>query len=156
MDGISGYMLLALGLSASLGLICALSHPSFSKETEMAVGVLCLFAMASPVLSLVGNPSVIPELPDGSYAEHFGGITEIGEGAWLEGVASYLSDEYSVSAEDITVYAENFDFYTMRADYIRVSLSGAGVFANLHAMRDDILRSFVAEGGGCEVVMNFG
>ena len=155
MDEISGYMLLALGLSASLGLVSALSHPALSRETEMAVGVLCLFAMSFPVIAFISGPPTLPALPEGGYTDVSGGISEIGERAWLEGIEGYLSGKYSVSPEDITVLAEGFDLYTMRARYVRVSLSGAGMLANLHAMRDDILSSFVAEGGSCEVVINF-
>ena len=151
MELLSQYMMLALSLSALLGLIGALAHPSLSREAEMGIGALCLAALASPILSALPSLSDIP-LSGGEIPVLSGGISEVGEEAFGEGVRAYLCSELSLAEGEVGVGVSGLDVASMRASEITVTLSGRAALADGKRIRS-MLDSLLSEGGKCKVVI---
>lgn len=149
------YIVMALSLSVALGLIGAAAHPQLSRETEAAIGVLCLFALAAPVAaaipSLLDPPSIEESIP---ALTPEGGYIELGERAFTEGISRYVAEELSVGEDEIALEVSGFDFEAMRAERITLILSGSAVLSDLRGIRQSLLGNFVAEGGSCEVVID--
>lgn len=151
------YILMALLLSAALGVVGAISHPVLFDESRSAIGVLCLFALASPLVAFIPSLVDLPALLPGgdSSVSVSGGYAEVSEEAFSRGISEYISDEFSLAPELVNARTEGFDFTEMRAERVTVSLSGEAALADARGIRLTVLELFVKEGGECEVVISF-
>lgn len=148
------YVFFALALSGVLGLIGSLSHAALHREAYLALGALCLFALALPVARALPELLSLPSF-DGSdiTAVGEGGYLATSEDAFAEGVARYVVGEYSLNADEVSVELSGFDFESMRAEEITVTLTGRAVYADLIGIRESVESELVAEGGECKVVI---
>ena len=97
---------------------------------KAALAVILMFAVASPLPTLLSQDGVLPRFPDFSTGDvGEGEYEEVTKEAFEEGLRKQIADEFSISEEKITVRCINFSFKDMRAEKISVllSLSAAGV-----------------------------
>lgn len=157
MGEMGDYILMSLMLSGALGIIGAISHPVLFDESRSAIGVLCLFALAAPLASLapaIGDLSALLPDTDG-HISSVGGYSEVSAEAFSEGIAEYISEEFSIDPDLILVDVSGFDFGEMRAERVTVALSGAATLADARGIRLSTEELFIKDNGECEVVICF-
>ena len=121
-----------IGLIISVGIVAALGGGLlYDGEREGAsrgaISVILLLATIAPVAAFVSQLSLkAPTLPDLPAAED-GEYTEIAREAFCDGIRSLLSENYSLSEDCFAVKCEGFDFTSMRAERLTVTLRGAAV-----------------------------
>ena len=149
------YLIAVVALSGVLGVILLLSHPDTRRECEAAVLAVSLGALVTPILSLVPSVNSFPELSP-EMIPAVGGVGEVSESAFSEGIESYLCSEYSLDKKEISVQTRGFSLSEMRAEEITVKLSGGAVLADIPGMKLCVRKNFTLEGGVCEVVIVLG
>lgn len=155
MSELGDYIFMSLALSAVLGIIGAVAHPALSREGEVAIGVLCLFSLAAPIVAAIPSLSSLPPMNQGAEVDVNGGYSEVLEEAFGEGAVRYIAEEYSLAASDISVSTEGFDPSSMRAESVTVTLRGRAVLADLGGIRESVMRELVTDGGKCSVEVSF-
>ena len=117
-----------------------------STALRSAIGVILLLAIISPVSRLVTEMSggSLPELspPDGELSEEY---AETAREALEEGLAELLAEEYSIDKESFSVKLEGFDFSTMKASKIIVTLYGRAAFCDPLAIESFVNGSGIGE-----------
>ena len=150
------------GYLISVLLICALvslaSHflceTAAARYGRLALAVVLLWAVISPLSDLISGLSEFPSLPDFPAEEGVDPLYEArAREAFCEGVCAAVCEKFSLSASDVSVRAEGFDVQAMRAEKIFVLLKSKGIFSDSFA-----IAAFVeAEGlGECEVEIEIG
>ena len=148
------YLILAIAVGLLSSVVSLLSHTSFKAETSMALGLLTLALLVTPVFSLLLSGVSFPE--PGSLPSAIGGeLSEITEDAFTEGIEKYICEEYGVESDEVAVSCFGFLPRELRAERIEVSLSGGGVFIDLSSLERTVEESFT-QNGKCEVNLNFG
>ncbi len=118
---------------------------------RFSVSAVLLYTVILPLVSLFSQlrytdfESLKPELPafsDSAYAE-------CGEEAFVLGVRRLVSDKYEIPISDVTVELSGFDAVSMRAEKIKIVLSGEGHSVDFRRVRDYLNK---CEIGKCEVV----
>lgn len=148
------YIILAITLSLFISVISLMSHPSFKAECNMALGILSLAALAVPLLSLISSLGEFPEfdtLPDYNLS---GGVVEVSEDGFCEGVSLAIEDKYKLSRGDVSVLASGFSFSEMTAERVTVILSGSSVMSDSRDIAEFVQQNFCPE-GYCEVKLSF-
>ena len=146
-------------MSAILGLISYASYPSGSERaTKFAVSVLLLYTALMPAFSLISKLSSvdIDSIIENGYAPDFdqgGEYIEVAEESFKSGISKLIFTKYGVPEENIEVFVFGFNFESMRADSIKVILSGSGAFADFRGIEEYITEQGL---GKCEVVISFG
>lgn len=153
---LNDYLVLAIALSGVLGIIGLLGHPSVKGESEAAIGIVCLFALISPLSAVIGSIGGLPELELPGESIPVGGYAEVSASAFCEGVASYISSRYSLDSECVSVEVCDFSFREMRAGFVSVRLVGSAIFADIPGIRSDVRENFLSDGGECKVVIDIG
>ena len=117
------YIFGAIILSLITAIAIHLTHTSLSEPARVAMGLVLLLFVASPIAS-VFNTILNLKIPETGSEEIIfkGGCDEVGEEAFCQGVASLLSDRYSVSASGFIVICEGFNLETLSADIVSVTL----------------------------------
>lgn len=121
-----------IGLIISVGIVAALGGGLlYDGEREGAsrgaISVILLLATIAPVAAFVSQLSLkAPTLPDLPVAED-GEYTEVAREAFCDGIRTLLSENYSLSEDCFAVKCEGFDFTSMRAERLTVTLRGAAV-----------------------------
>lgn len=154
MAELNEYIVFALMLSAATGVISALSHRALARETELAVGVICLLSLSLPIAASVPSILDIPRPSSTPVAEAVGGYLSVSEEAFCVGVREYVAEELSADEENVIVSLEGFNFSTMRAERITLTLSGAAAVGDVRALKQDVRSLFLGEGGECKVVID--
>ncbi len=114
-------------LSLVFGLLLQLSPEGYKKIISSALCLILATSLLSPLSSLIGDLDKI-EPPEFSEEEGEGAYIEVARSAFEEGVRSFLSSEFSVSRDCIEVEAVGFDFSTMTAERLIVTLTGRAAF----------------------------
>lgn len=121
-----------IGLIISVGIVAAIGGGLlYDGEREGAsrgaISVILLLATIAPVAAFVSQLSLkAPALPDLPAAED-GEYTEVAREAFCDGIRTLLSENYSLSEDCFAVKCEGFDFTSMRAERLTVTLRGAAV-----------------------------
>lgn len=156
MAELSEYIFFALALSSVLGLISSLSHPSLAKEAEAAIGILCLFSLASPIAAAIPRLLDLPRPEQSLPVIGGGGYIELSEAAFADGIREYISGEFSLDASEVAVDISDFDFTAMRAGGVTVRLRGTAALSDIPGIREAIKGNFTSDGGECKVVIDVG
>ena len=120
------------GLLLSVGIVAAVGGALlYDGEREVvsraAISAILLLATVAPLVTLLSQLSLkVPELPEISDAGE-GEYAEVAEDAFCEGISSLLADRYSLSADCFVVKCRDFDFTSMRAAEVTVTLRGSAV-----------------------------
>ena len=149
------YLFSVVLTSALLGVLSYASYPSVHSERSMKVAssVLLLYVVINPVFSLVENLSY-----DG-IEDFFGSVTgdfnmdesqmaEASEQAFANGIATLLQQEFGADKDFVKVSVFGFDFKNMKAEKIKITLSGKSAFLDWRRIEDYITRMGL---GDCEV-----
>lgn len=125
------YLISLISVGALSGIASLVSYGKEQTRTEkFAVAVILVFSVISPLVSLVSDfegfdfsDFEAPELEGGSS------YGEAGREAFELGIKRLVASEWGIEEGKILVAAENFDFNTMTAGKIRITLLGkaAGV-----------------------------
>ena len=126
---------------------------SSERLVRLASSVILLYVMLVPIASLVGSGGfdisdiiggiTIPDTPSGD-----GAYTEVAKEAFVSGIKELVSEKYGIAKSDISVLVYGFDFESMRAEKIKIALSGKGALSDWRSIASYI----TGEGlGKCEV-----
>ena len=146
---------MAITLSLFISVVSVMSHPSYKAECNMALGILSLASLAVPILSLFGSLGEFPELDSFPESDLSGGVVEVTEEAFSEGIERSVGDKYGIPSGEVSVMVSGFSFGKMTADKIIVVLSGTSVTADSRGISDFVRENFCPE-GHCEVKLKFG
>ena len=98
-----------------------------ATASRTAISVVLLLAVLSPLPALISDLPVLQEpiIPDG--IEGTEEYIRVAEEAFKDGISEMLAQKYSLPEEDFAVKLENFDFATMSAERISVTLRAGAV-----------------------------
>ncbi len=131
-----------------------LSGTEGARYGRLSLGIVLLWAVLSPLVSLLSEPPELPPLPDLPMEDTDAPLYSVyAEEGFCEGIAAAVSERFSVPAEGVSVRTEGFDAMKMKAERIRILLRGKAAFADAAA----IAAYVEGEGlGKCEVEIEFG
>ena len=119
-------LIISVGIAAAIG-GALLYDGEREGASRGAISVILLLATIAPVVAFVSQLSLkaptMPELPDATDGEY----TEVAREAFCDGIRTLLSENYSLSEDCFAVKCEGFDFTSMRAERLTVTLRGAAV-----------------------------
>ena len=145
----SEYVFSVFAVCLIMGGLRALCYGGGVAE-KLTMGIITLAVIITPISSLISDFDVdswLESLEDGG-----GGLSgESGvviEEAFAEGVCSAVAEKFSLEREDVRVRLSGFDAEAMRAEKIRITLSGAAALADYKAVEKYISGLGL---GGCEV-----
>jgi hypothetical protein len=145
-----------LGVSFACLLVSFASFVSVAEvgrgATRFALGVILAAALIAPISGLVTNiGSALSDIKDTEYTDD-GKFSEYTERAFCEGIRLAVADKFSVSPDGIYVIALEFDASNMRAELVKITLSGSAATADYRAIRAYVEESNL---GKCEVEITF-
>ena len=151
------YLVLVIGASAVVtfgGFM--LYGGEMNKPSKTALSMILLATVIMPIASALGNvgsisaEDVIGDYADGDAVEDVYGQTA--EAAFCEGVRKMVCDEFLMEEEDVSVRCFGFSLAEMRADKIKIILSGGAVYKDSRAIAARIREAGLGE---CEVELEF-
>lgn len=143
------YLLAVVAAAVITSLSLALSHSATRGAVSVALGVLLLSFILTPLADFALNldlPSVIK--PDFSYSADDSFDRACAE-AFERGISEHLSEKYGHTG-GIQVDVTGFSVTDMRADRICVTVGRDGVLADYREIREYIEENFT-RGGTCEI-----
>ena len=150
------YILSAIVISAVFAILGSLSYSQSTEGRErIALSVLLLYFLVFPLpgiahgiadfdVSIFDGQVVLPE--DGEYEL-------VAREAFCEGVREAVSDKYGIKKDGIEVGVVGFDFGKMRAEKIKILLSGVGALADWRSIEKYVTELGLGE---CEVEILIG
>ena len=103
-------------------------------SARFALGAVLIATLLPPLVSAIGN---IDLSPYGFYED-----TEISEtsenaarSAVETGLVRAVSDEFSISEEDVSVSLSGFDLETLRSDEVKIVLRGSAALSDIGGIR---------------------
>lgn len=148
------YLSFVIGAAAVVALGGLLAHGGVTeKSTRAALGVILLATVATP---LVGGIRELGELTlDGVLGDYSVEIDEedsacyeTAEEAFCEGIRSEVCAEFSLEADEVTVLVFGFELTEMRAEKIKIILSGRAACADSRSIAAHVRGAGL---GDCEV-----
>ena len=119
-------LILSVGIVAAVG-TALLYDGERAVVSRTAISVILLLATIAPVAAFISQITVslpdLPDLPDTTEGEY----AEVAREAFCDGIRTLLSEKYSLSEECFAVKCEGFDFTSMCAERLTVTLRGAAV-----------------------------
>ncbi len=129
-------------ISALVGIMSHLSYRGASDRVlRFAVSVLVLYTALFPVLGVVGElsstdfESIFEDIrseTDSGSAEYI----KVSEEAFKEGICKLLVTKYNIKSENIRIYVFGFDFEKMRAEQVKILLSGKSALADTRRIEE--------------------
>lgn len=150
------YLISVMITSMLLGLFSYLSYPGASERAaKFAASVLFLYVVLMPTLSLVKKISDgkidVGDITDGIHIENgeYGKeYEEVAKEAFTDGIRQLIFTKYGIKEENAEVFVFGFDFERMKAEKIKILLSGKGALADWRGIEDYITELGL---GVCEV-----
>lgn len=148
-----------IGITAVAALVSFATLFLKGKETErpakIVFGLLLLCRMLLPLSGLLsdaveklGGETTLPqETEDTPLYE------ETAERAFADGIVRSVSEKFSIPRENMTLRLENFDFRTMHAEKIFLTLRGRGALSDPRQVERYITEAGL---GDCEVDLEIG
>ncbi len=129
------YALTVFAICAITGVLGLLSYGSGRAE-QISLAVITLFIIVSPVVSAAGSFDMDNWLGalDTPDIDADSGYSQAIEESFAEGIVLLVADKFSLNKEDIRVKPHGFDPRNMRADNIKVILSGRAALADHKAI----------------------
>ena len=120
------YLLSITVLAVALDLIEFIAADRYKALTRASVGIILVMAIITPLPALI-------EKMQGDL--DFSGVEDtqaedIRLSAFEEGIAQYISGEFNLARENVSVEAEGFNSGDMKAEKILITLTGSAVMAN--------------------------
>ena len=120
-------MLSVFAISAVVGILGMFSYKGGAQLGRSAFLVLVLYTTVTPVAALVSSGDLSSLLISREYEKIEGEYSLVAEEAFADGVRRAVCDKFSVDEECVRIMIYGFDFANMRADRIKVILSGRAV-----------------------------
>lgn len=144
----------------AVSVICAVAtligYRNGDKGAKIALSVLLLYTLATPVISFVesgfdfsiDNSESLP--PETSIEDTV--YYDVAKDAFADGVVSYVCNEFSLDRSFVSAYVYGFDIKSMRAEKIKLILTGRAVYADARAIVSAVRKAGLGE---CEVELEF-
>lgn len=120
------------------------------KGERLAISVIMIYLIISPFVPIVESlkETDISDFFEEGAALSGGAYIEVGEDAFREGIAKLLSEKWGLSENQTVVTVTGFDFNTMKAEYIIITLLSKGATVDFHE-----IEAYIEEAGLglCEV-----
>ena len=122
-------------ISAIVGMLSHLSYGGRGDISKLALSVLMLYVVVAPLADMVKNTDFKSHF-EVDYNEEIitDGYEGIAEDAFARGIESAVADKFSLPEDNIRVRVVGFDFKNMRAEKIKVILSGRASLADYKAI----------------------
>lgn len=156
MYDLSYYIVLSVLTALAVAVCEKLVHSSLLGASKFALGIVFTTVLVLSSYSLIRNLSELDfsfELPE--YTEG-GELEEITAEAFGEGIGAAIAEKYGLMASDVSVFVGGFVLSDMKAGNIRVVLSRSSASSDTRGIREYVKENFLADGGRCEVVIDFG
>ena len=149
--------MVATAIVALGGLMSYSEEGSVSRTLRSALSLLLLYTVASPIVTVIADigdisiDSIVesaPE-PDTDDPEYY----KVAEEAFCEGIRKMVCESHSIGADDVAVYAFDFDFKSMSAKTIKIILSGSAAYADARGIAATVSDAGLGE---CEVELEIG
>lgn len=148
------YALSVFSILVVVGIGSLVCYGSAGAEKQ-ALWIIAAFVILSPIISALGNieisdiiydlPSDDPQLGDGYSA--------VVEEAFSDGVARAVADKFLLKEENIRVKLSGFDAKEMRAEKIKITLTGTAVMADRRGIENYVNSLNLGE---CKVEIEIG
>lgn len=137
------------------GVLSLISHRSFSSAQRFVFGVILLYVALSPTVELARkiDPDDITNVFDTTVQTPEYSFESVAEQGFGDGIIMAVSDEFSLDKKDIRINIDGFDFENMRADRIRLVLSGSAAFSDYRAVESYVNKM---NAGECVVEIEIG
>ncbi len=151
------YMIGIMKLSVFASLMVGISHDRMKSVTKMTMGVLVISVVMLPIVDIIKGFDIEKSLGfldnDAEIGDQGG---ELAESAFEEGISEYISSEYGIPRDRITVNVDGFSLEEMRAQRVYASLTLKDA-ANIDYRRlERLLALNFTNGGECEVSLIVG
>lgn len=152
----SAYLTGLISISALVGVCSYISYgEKQDKCLKAASSLILIYIVFSPAVTLIKDVVDFENYGESlsDYIESIG-ETELGKSAeesFCDGIKKYVCDQFSLSQDEIDVRVFGFDFEKMRAQKIKIILSGKAVFADNRAISDRVTKNGLGE---CEVELS--
>ena len=125
----SEYAIGVFVISAVVGICSHISYKGKSDPSGLALAIILLYVVVSPIanIDVEGGQFTNTEYDPLIIGNGYEGIAEQ---AFADGILSAISSEFSLDSKNLRVELDGFDFEKMRAEKIRVILSGKAVVAD--------------------------
>ena len=148
------YLISIFAVSAVTAILGLITYKGGDGVIKFAFAVLVLYTALAPISKAVdgfdklqgGFIIPMPELGEGEYES-------VAREAFCNGVKEYICSELSLDTGDVAVSASGFDFEKMRAELIKVTLSGRAAFADRIKIEELVGAAGLGE---CEVQIEIG
>lgn len=127
----SEYAIGVFVISALVGILAHLSYKGRGDPSKLALAIVMLYVVVSPIAAMTEEldfDSIFDVKYDSSIIGW--GYEGVAEEAFSEGILSAVANEFSLSEDDLRVEVGGFDFENMKAEKIRVILSGRAALAD--------------------------
>ena len=153
---LNSYFSVIMTLCLFLAVAQSVAHPRFATVTNLGAGVLVICAIMLPLVDIIRdfdvNDFYDKLLEDIEYTDATDSSIEL---AFEEGIADYVSQEWGVDKEDVSVRADGFDMESLTAERIYVTLSRKGLLLDYKRIEEKLALEFT-RGGDCEVSLDLG
>ena len=141
-------------ISILSGILESLTHQSVKNSTRALIGIVTFFLLLNPIretfFGVDFSDMTLPTLPDSEISEEYSGYVRE---AFESGIAMAVADRFGLDESNIRVKVTGFDGQMMRAESIRISLSGVAALSDYRAIRDYINNMKIGE---CTVETDIG
>ena len=151
------YFVMIVVASSALGLLSFLSYPSVSDRlVKAAASLLLLYTVLIPLANMLEElysslgsfdfDFSLEEVEKGEYEE-------VAEEAFKNGIRKLLFTKYEIEEGEADVIVYGFDFESMKAERIRILLSGDAIYSDARGMQEYLNGLDL---GKCEVEIRIG
>lgn len=154
MEVLNGCFAFMMLLCLAVGLAGALLHDAARDISILAIGVISLSALISPIVSLGSMLDAVP-FPDESLALPSDGLSEVIEESYADGIESFVSSTWSVSRDEVCARIGGFSTLDARVNELTVTLTGRAALIDTRSVRDRLAKEFLLPDGKCRVVIRF-
>lgn len=125
-----GYLSQLLAVSAVVT-VCSLFAYKSGRAGKIALSVLLVYTALSPLSAVSDGLFELPLDGDSADIGSFDKTYEqTAESAFCEGTRAFICSELGIDSRGVRVSCSGFDFKKMRAESVRVILSGEAAFAD--------------------------
>lgn len=141
-------------ISAVAAVLSQLAYRGSSDPSRFAISVVILYVVIAPLGSLLGEIDIDSILnPPLNLPVEQEGYEQVAARAFADGVAKAVAEEFSLERESLRVELRGFDFKNMRAEKIRIILSGRSALADYKEIERYVDRLGM---GDCECEIEIG
>ncbi|MBQ8689514.1 MAG: hypothetical protein IJ515_04035 [Clostridia bacterium] len=136
----------------ALGSFISYSGKGDKKTASAAMSVILLYTVITPIISFVSDftPSDVGDffdelrVPEEKESEYY----DVAKDAFCDGIKKMVCEEFSLSSKDVSVSVSGFQLEDMRAQRVKIILSGRAALADARRIAASVTDAGLGE---CEV-----